>query len=193
MPCEEAKAAYVTSMGKSTNLLSTGLVLLALGGCAVPADTNAPATASGPSAAQSGPSANVTPLGSPNGGPSADAAASSDLAPSVFFAPDTADLTPEARREIKAWADQLRGGFTPVTVVGHGDEHSTRDYAIALGAKRAEAVRNYLVALGVPPERVATTTFGGERPAAPGASSEAQALDRRAVLQFESLAAAPRP
>ena len=119
--------------------------------------------------------------------------APSDLAASVFFAADAAELTPEARRELQGWADRLRSASMPVTVVGHGDEHSTRDYAIALGARRAEAVKNYLVALGVPPGRVTTTTFGGERPAMPGASEEAQALDRRAVLQFDSLAAVPQP
>lgn len=171
-------------MGKSTVVVSAGLLLLA--GCAVPANTNAPATAPGSSAFPPGPSANAA-------GPPADTTAPSDLAASVFFPADTADLTPEARRELAGWADRLRAGRTPVTVVGHGDEHSTRDYAIALGAKRAEAVRNYLMALGVPPERVTTTTFGAERPAVAGASEEAQALDRRAVLQFESLAAVPQP
>lgn len=168
-------------MGRSTRVLSTGLLLLTVGGCAVTA-TNGPATAPGPSG---GPA--------PSAGQTADTAAPSDLAASVFFAPGTAELTPEARRELEGWADRLRGDSTPITIVGHGDEHSTRDYAIALGAQRAEAVKVYLVALGVPPQRVATTTFGGERPAVPGASEEAQALDRRAVLQFESLAAVPQP
>ena len=167
-------------MGKSAILVSTGFLLLA--GCTVPANTNSPAGPPGPSAAQPAPS-----------GQAAQVTAPSDLAASVFFARDTADLTPEARRELHGWADRLRGNPTSVTVIGHGDEHSTRDYAIALGAKRAEAVRNYLVAIGVPPERIATTTFGGERPAVPGVSEEAQALDRRVVLQFESLAAVPQP
>ncbi len=130
----------------------------------------------------------VTPSDASNVAPPAP-----DLPQSVFFAPDTAQLTPETRRQLKGWADRLRGNPTPLTVVGHGDEHSTRDYAIALGAERAEAVKNYLVALGVPPERVATTTFGAERPAAAGASEQAQALDRRAVLRLESLAAVPQP
>jgi len=171
-------------MGRSTRVLSTGLLLLTVGGCAMTANTNAPPAAPGPSGA---------PYGSANAGQTADTAGPSDLAASVFFAPDAAELTPEARRALRGWADRLRGDPTPITVVGHGDEHSTRDYAIALGAQRAEAVKAYLVALGVPSQRVATTTFGGERPAVPGASEAAQALDRRAVLQFESLAAVPQP
>lgn len=108
--------------------------------------------------------------------------------------PDTADLTPAARRELAGWAAVLHSNpGQPVTIVGHGDPRSTRDYSIALGAKRAEAVKAYLVALGVPAERLATTSFGMERPTAPGSSAEADALDRRAVLVFESLAAVPPP
>ena len=176
-------------MGRSTFWVSAGLIALASTGCTMPADRWSdtpdwqlyqPNEAAAPQP--------VTPTDASTAAQSAP-----DLAQSVFFAPGTAHLTPEARRWLEGWADRLRGDSTPLTVVGHGDEHSTRDYAIALGAARAEAVKNYLVALGVPPERVATTTFGGERPAAPGVSQQAQALDRRAVLRFESLAAVPQP
>ena len=129
----------------------------------------------------------------PAGDGPAAAAPASDLAPSVLFAPDTAALAPAARRQLASWAERLLRDPAPLTVAGHGDEHSTRDYAIALGAERAEAVKNYLVALGVPPQRIVTTTYGAERPAMPGASPEAQALDRRAVLRFDSLATVPQP
>lgn len=180
-------------MGKSTSVLSAGLIALAAAGCTMPADrwNETPdwqPYQSPPGSPNQTTGGTVTPAS-----PSDTAQPNTDLAQSVFFPPDTAELTPEARRELASWADRLRGDPMPVTVVGHGDEHSTRDYAIALGAKRAEAVKNYLVALGIPPERVATTTFGGERPAVPGATEEAQALDRRVVLRFESLAAVPEP
>jgi peptidoglycan-associated lipoprotein len=114
-----------------------------------------------------------------------------DVAPSVFFAPDTAYLTPQARHQLKALADHLRNDPPPITIVGHGDDRGTREYSIALGAERAEAVKDYLVALGVPAQHLETTTLGSERPAALGSSPEALAFDSRADLRFEALAAVP--
>ena len=170
------------------------LSLLALAGCVAPrppepAATPGAATAPSPGAA----------LGAGGrGGLSAAALGTAalgtaDTGQSVLFAPGTADLTPDARRQLAAWAAILRRRpGQPVTIVGHGDERSTRDFSIALGARRAHAVKAYLVALGVPAERLATTSVGMERPAAPGFAEEARTLDRRAELVFESLAAVPQ-
>ncbi len=154
---------------------------LALSGCMMPPNDSVTTPPAAPAAAAQAPA---------GGGP--DTAAAPDLAQSIFFAPDTAELTPEARRALGGWADTLRRrpGQT-VTIVGHGDEHSTRDYSIALGERRAEAVKAYLMARGIPEQQLATTSFGKERPATPGASEAARALDRRAVLVFESVAAVP--
>src|SRR3546814_6894164 len=68
-----------------------------------------------------------------------------------------------------------------VTVEGHADERGTRDYNLALGERRANAAKNYLVSLGVPESRISTTSYGKERPEALGSDESAWAQNRRAV------------
>ncbi|MBD3729504.1 MAG: peptidoglycan-associated lipoprotein Pal [Sphingomonadales bacterium] len=68
-----------------------------------------------------------------------------------------------------------------VTVEGHCDERGTRDYNLALGERRANAAKNYLVSLGVPANRISTVSYGKERPVALGSSEDAWAQNRRAV------------
>lgn len=68
-----------------------------------------------------------------------------------------------------------------VTIEGHTDERGTRDYNLALGERRANSAKNYLVGLGVPANRVATVSYGKERPVAMGSNAQAWAENRRAV------------
>ncbi|NTZ42575.1 peptidoglycan-associated lipoprotein Pal [Altererythrobacter sp. SALINAS58] len=68
-----------------------------------------------------------------------------------------------------------------VTVEGHADERGTRDYNLALGERRANSAKNYLVSLGVPATRVRTVSYGKERPVALGSNEQAWAQNRRAV------------
>jgi peptidoglycan-associated lipoprotein len=67
------------------------------------------------------------------------------------------------------------------TVEGHADERGTRDYNLALGERRANAAKNYLVSLGVDPSRLTTVSYGKERPVALGSDEESWARNRRAV------------
>ncbi|WP_173843388.1 peptidoglycan-associated lipoprotein Pal [Novosphingobium sp. TH158] len=67
------------------------------------------------------------------------------------------------------------------TIEGHADERGTRDYNLALGEKRANAAKNYLVSLGVEASRLTTISYGKERPVATGSNEEAWAKNRRAV------------
>ena len=67
------------------------------------------------------------------------------------------------------------------TIEGHCDERGTRDYNIALGERRANAAKNYLVSLGVDASRLTTVSYGKERPVATGSTEEAWAKNRRAV------------
>lgn len=67
-------------------------------------------------------------------------------------------------------------------IEGHADERGTREYNIALGGRRAEAARDYLIALGVDASRLATTSYGKERPALIGEGEEIWSQNRRAVL-----------
>jgi len=67
------------------------------------------------------------------------------------------------------------------TIEGHCDERGTRDYNLALGERRANAAKNYLVSLGVPANRLSTISYGKERPLALGSNESAWAQNRRAV------------
>ena len=100
----------------------------------------------------------------------------------VFFGYDSYDLTQEARATLEqqaAWMNTHQA--LSVTVEGHADERGTREYNLALAERRATAVRNYLVALGVSPSRVGTISYGKERPAVVGANSTSWAQNRRGV------------
>ena len=67
------------------------------------------------------------------------------------------------------------------TIEGHADERGTREYNLALGERRANAAKNYLVSLGVAANRISTVSYGKERPAATGSNEQAWAQNRRAV------------
>jgi len=67
------------------------------------------------------------------------------------------------------------------TVEGHADERGTREYNLALGERRANAAKNYLVSLGVPAGNISTVSYGKERPKALGSTEQAWAQNRRAV------------
>ena len=68
-----------------------------------------------------------------------------------------------------------------VTLEGHCDERGTREYNLALGERRANAAKNYLVSLGIPASRIRTVSYGKERPVALGSNESAWAQNRRAV------------
>jgi peptidoglycan-associated lipoprotein len=100
----------------------------------------------------------------------------------VFFAFDRSDITPESQQILARQADWLRRyPNVTVTIEGHTDERGTREYNLALGERRAQAVKNVLVANGIPAARISTISYGKERPAVVGSSEEAYAQNRRAV------------
>lgn len=100
----------------------------------------------------------------------------------VFFAFDRSDISPEARQILARQADWLRRyPNVSVTVEGHCDERGTREYNLALGERRAQAVKNVLAAMGIPASRISTISYGKERPAVVGSTEEAYAQNRRAV------------
>lgn len=100
----------------------------------------------------------------------------------VFFAFDSSAITPEGRAILdhqSTWMGQY--GSVKVTVEGHCDERGTREYNLALGERRATAVRNYLVSKGVAADRVSTISYGKERPEALGSDESAWSRNRRGV------------
>ena len=100
----------------------------------------------------------------------------------VFFDFDKFDLKPPARATLErqaAWLKQYPQNT--VTVEGHCDERGTREYNLALGERRANAAKNYLVSLGIAASRVKTISYGKERPVALGSNEAAWSQNRRAV------------
>ena len=104
----------------------------------------------------------------------------------VFFAYDSYDIAPEARDTLGRQAEWLnRYPNVNVTVEGHSDERGTREYNLALGDRRANAVKNYLTSLGVSGTRVNTISYGKEQPAVVGSDATSWAQNRRGVTRVE--------
>jgi peptidoglycan-associated lipoprotein len=101
----------------------------------------------------------------------------------VFFDFDKYNIRPDQEATLRAQAQWL-AEFPNVSVVveGHCDERGTREYNLALGERRANAVKNFLVALGVNASRIETVSYGKERPAVMGSNEDAWAQNRRGVL-----------
>lgn len=100
----------------------------------------------------------------------------------VHFALDRYDLSPEAEGTLQQQAALLESHpEVAVTIQGHADERGTREYNLALGERRADSVRNYLIALGVPAERISVVSYGKERPECPEAAETCWAQNRRGV------------
>jgi peptidoglycan-associated lipoprotein len=84
---------------------------------------------------------------------------------------------------LRAQAEWLNAyGYVTVTIEGHADERGTREYNLALGERRAVAVRNYLVALGVSPSRINIISYGKERPVSFCSNESCWSQNRRGVM-----------
>ncbi|MCK0095325.1 peptidoglycan-associated lipoprotein Pal [Yoonia sp. F2084L] len=108
----------------------------------------------------------------------------------VLFAVDTSTITPEGQTILDAQAQWLLTNADYRAVIeGHADEQGTREYNLALGQRRANAVREYLVSRGVPVGRLQVTSFGKERPIAICSEESCYAQNRRAVtvLSFSAI------
>jgi peptidoglycan-associated lipoprotein len=100
----------------------------------------------------------------------------------VFFTTDSSELSPQSRQTLDKQAQWLNNyGQYTFTIEGHADERGTREYNLALGARRAQAVRDYLVSRGVPANRMRTISYGKERPVAVCNDISCWSQNRRAV------------
>jgi peptidoglycan-associated lipoprotein len=100
----------------------------------------------------------------------------------VFFETDSTELTTQSRAILDKQAQWLQqyGNYT-FTIEGHADERGTREYNIALGARRAQTVRDYLAARGIQVARMRTVSYGKERPVAVCNDISCWSQNRRAV------------
>ena len=158
----------------------TAASLLALSACA----KKAPAELPPPPQANSGPALDGPPP-LPNGpvpGTQAHFAQVMAGRDVIYFDTDRYNIDADDQQALAQQARYLQQyPNVRATIEGHCDERGTRDYNLALGERRANAAKNYLVGLGVSADRVSTVSYGKERPAALGSDENAWAKNRRAV------------
>ncbi|WP_033919389.1 peptidoglycan-associated lipoprotein Pal [Sphingomonas sp. 37zxx] len=165
-----------------TSVLILGAALLATAGCAkkrpevlppAPGETVAPVTP--------GTGMNDGNVGTGTVPGSAEDFRRSVQSDTVNFDLDSYDIDPRARSILdgqSTWLAQYPNAR--ITIEGHCDERGTREYNLALGDRRANSAKNYLVARGISADRITTISYGKERPLG-GSGEDAWALDRRAV------------
>ncbi|QIK95211.1 peptidoglycan-associated lipoprotein Pal [Sphingomonas sp. HDW15A] len=100
----------------------------------------------------------------------------------VYFGTDEYNLDSSAQATLTAQARWMQANpNVRASIEGHADERGTREYNMALGERRANAARDFLVSQGVPADRLLVTSWGKERPVAPGSDEPAWAQNRRVV------------
>lgn len=100
----------------------------------------------------------------------------------IFFDTDRFNVDTEDQATLQRQAQWLaRYPNTRIIVEGHADERGTRDYNLALGERRANSAKNYLISVGVDASRIQTVSYGKERPQAIGSDEQSWAQNRRAV------------
>ena len=160
---------------QATTLLVAGS--LALAGCSKKAPANLP-PAPEPTTATTTP----PPLGGPTPGSQADFMAQLMGKDTIYFDTDKFNVDAEDQVALGQQAQWLmRYPAKRATIEGHADERGTREYNLALGERRANAAKNYLVSLGVDAARLNTVSYGKERPVALGSDEASWARNRRAV------------
>lgn len=104
----------------------------------------------------------------------------------VFFDTDQSTIREDGRQTLNRQAEWLKKYTNyQITIEGHCDERGTREYNLALGERRANAARQYLVAQGIPASRLKTISYGKERPDPVGSDEAAWARNRRAVTALQ--------
>jgi peptidoglycan-associated lipoprotein len=104
----------------------------------------------------------------------------------VYFDTDQSSIRADARDTLNkqaAWLKQYTN--YPITIEGHCDERGTREYNFALGERRANSVKQYLIAQGIPADRIKTISYGKERPEVVGSDEGAWARNRRGVTTLQ--------
>jgi len=150
---------------------------LALTACATKAPKDLPPT---PGASTG--SGSATGSLAPVPGSQADFQAFTQGSDTIYFDTDRYNIDSADAAALQTQAQWLmRYPGKPATIEGHCDERGTRDYNLALGERRANAARNYLVSLGVDASRLTTVSHGKERPVALGSNEDAWSKNRRAV------------
>jgi peptidoglycan-associated lipoprotein len=102
----------------------------------------------------------------------------------IYFDFDQSTLKPESRSLLLAHAERLRGASVSVRLEGHADERGSREYNMALGERRANSVRDFLVVQGVNASTLEVISYGEERPAVSGSGEASWAQNRRVEVKY---------
>ena len=167
-------------------LLTGALLVFFLAACSTTPKDTADSSGSGSSSSSSEVSSSGSDSSSDASSASIEPGSQEDLIVNVgdrvFFNYDSSELDSDAQELLQdqvAWLKQYSG--VSVIIEGHCDERGTREYNLALGEKRAQSVKNYLIGLGISSDRVSTISYGKERPAVVGSNDGAWAQNRRSV------------
>ncbi len=173
------------------SILTKALILIAalgLAACNNP-DRNGDAAA-GNGDPLNGAGINTSGLGDPSD-PNSVAYFNQTIGDRVLFAVDTSTLTTEGRAILQGQAQWLASHPTYAAIIeGHADEQGTREYNLALGARRASAAQDFLISQGVAPGRLRTVSYGKERPLAVCSDEQCYSQNRRAVTVLQAGAGA---
>ncbi|MCV6615376.1 MAG: OmpA family protein [Cellvibrionaceae bacterium] len=112
-----------------------------------------------------------------------NSAAYAELDTVFYFDFDQSVLRPEARAALTGHAQRLKANGQAARLEGHADDRGTREYNMALGERRANAVRDFLVLQGVSGAQLETVSYGEERPAQDGSSDYARSMNRRVEIK----------
>ncbi len=162
--------------------ISVLAALLLLAACETASEKSGSGSGAGGAASGGGASGGTSSAALPNIKPGSAQDFVVNVGDRVFFGFDKYNLQPKARDTVRrqaAWLKRYPG--VVISVEGHCDERGTRAYNLALGERRANSTKNYLVALGISPNRIRTISYGKERPAVAGSNEAAWAQNRRAV------------
>lgn len=159
-----------------------------LAACSSASDEGADTGSSGASAAPAASSGTNVATATPSGAkPGSQLDLEINIGDRVLFGFDQSTLTSTGRTQVERWGAWLEVfPQNKIMIEGHADERGTREYNLALGERRANAAREYLVSLGIDPNRIKTISFGKERPAIPGSSENAYAQNRRSVAVVDA-------
>ncbi|MCL6250540.1 peptidoglycan-associated lipoprotein Pal [Altererythrobacter sp. KTW20L] len=167
---------------KKSALIGVAIGVLALAACSKKPPAELPPVQQTGAPSTSTPTPTPAQSTAPAPGSQAHFAAAMSGRDVIYFDTDMYNIDSEDAAALRAQAEYLlQHTSARATVEGHADERGTREYNLALGERRANAAKNYLVSLGVPDARVRVVSYGEERPAATGSNAEAWARNRRAV------------
>jgi peptidoglycan-associated lipoprotein len=154
-------------------VLLTGLLALGLAGCQQ--------TTTGQQATDTDTQGTGSEFDQGSGTTSSGGGAAISSLKTVYFDYDRAEIRSDASSALRANADAIKGNSSwgTITVEGHCDERGSDEYNLALGNRRANAVKRYLVDLGVPSNRLRTVSFGEDKPAVQGHNESAWRYNRR--------------